>query len=1105
MTLSDFSIKNPVFPVMLAAAMVVFGYLGYRELGISQFPEIDFPVVSIQTTREAASPDIVDGDVTDVIEDAVASVEGVDYISSQSVEGMSVVTVFFQLYRDVDVAMQDVQNAVSAAMSRLPTDIDPPTVSKVNFNKFPIMWLGVHGSRPIHEIADFVDNHLKQSIETIPGCGGLMFGGLRQRSMRLWVDSERLHAYDLDMRDLANALRREHSEKPAGYLQSESTEINVRTLGEARQVEEFNNLVIARKGSQLVRLQDVATIEDGLSDKRSLSRFNGIPTVGVGVMRAQGANVVAVCDAVKEKLPQMRRMLPEGMEIGISTDYSLFIKNDVNELKFALLMGVLLTSAVTFLFLGSLGTTLNICLSIPTSLVGTFCAMRYMGFTVNFMTLLALSLSVGVVVDDAILVLENIYRRCERGEDRRSASLLGSREIAFAAIAATLSIVAIFLPVAFLEGSIGRYFFQFGVTVSVAVILSLVTSLTLTPMLCAYFLKVEARGRPRPRRFGGPLGWLISTCSFVYWLLDRWILETLFVRPADWVMERLTRAYQWVLRWSLRHRWTVVVVSLLFVGLIFVFGFGITIPVPSVVAATIGIENLQIKPIGRELVPSEDQNRFVVQVICPVGSSVDYVDTMLAQCERVMAGMPEIATFFAAISTRPGQLITEGVLFTRLVDRQRRELSQAQVMGELRKKLARIPGMRAVVLDLSTQGFTATRGYPVDFAVQGPEWEQVTTYSQEIMKAMQESGVVSDVNSDYRPGMPEVRVIPNRQKASELGVSMANLAYTINAAVGGVRVGRFTSNGKRYDVRVRLLETQRDSPWDVRSIYLRSTKGKLISLAEVTELQTIPTLPVVNRYNHQRKVEITANMAPGVSQGVAIARCREIAEEILPPGYRIVPLGNSQAMQQTLTSLAFALGLGVVIAYMVLGVQFNSFLHPVTVLLAMPFAATGALATLWFAGDTLNLMSMIGLILLMGLVKKNSIILVDYTNQLRMAHDNPDGIRSSGLGLEEAVLTACPVRLRPILMTSIATIAAAVPLAVGFGPGSETRAPLARAIIGGIALSTLITLIVVPVFYVMFEHLTESFRDASRREPLPTASPPARPKPVPAELETVEV
>ena len=1090
MTLSEFSIKNPVFPVMLATAMVVFGYLGYRELGISQFPEIDFPVVNIQTTREAASPDIVDGDVTDVIEDAVASVEGIDYISSQSLEGMSVVTVFFQLYRDVDVAMQDVQNAVSAAMSRLPSDIDPPVVSKVNFNKYPVMWLGVHGDRPIKEIADFVDNHLKQLIETIPGCGGLTFGGLRKRNMRVWVDAERLHAYDLDMRDLAGALRREHSEKPAGYLQSEQTEINVRTLGEARDVDDFNRIVLAQRRGQMIRLEDVATVEDGLSDKRSLSRFNGVSTVGVGVMRAHGANVVSLCDAVKARLPDLRRLLPEGMEIGISTDYSMFIRNDVAELKFALLAGVILTSAVTFLFLGSLGTTLNICMSIPTSLVGTFCAMRYLGFTVNFMTLLALSLSVGVVVDDAILVLENIYRRCEHGEPRRKAALLGSREISFAAIAATISIVAIFMPVAFLEGTIGRYFFQFGVTVSVAVVLSLITSLTLTPMLCAYFLKIEPRGRPRPKLFGGPLGWLVTTCSFLYWVLDRWILENLFVRPADWLIAKLTRLYQRVLFWSLRRQWLVVLAACLIVAQMLIFLLGLSIPLPDSVGRLFGRDQIEIAAVGRELVPSEDQNRFVVQVICPVGSSIEYVDQMLGHCEKILVGMPEIASFFAAISTRPGQLVTEGILFTRLVERSRRTKSQGEVMNELRRNLARIPGMRAVVLDLSTQGFTATRGYPIDFAVQGPDFHKVAEYSAEIMSRMQASGVVTDANSDYRPGMPELRVHPNRQKASELGVSMTNLAYTINAAVGGVRVGRFTSNGKRYDVRVRLLVDQRSSPEDIRSIYLRSDKGRLVSLADVTDITTVATLPVINRYNHQRKIEITANMAPGVSQGEAIERCRRIAESVVPAGYRIVQLGNAQAMQQTLNSLGFALALGVVIAYMVLGVQFNSFLHPITVLMAMPFAATGALGTLWLAGDTLNLMSMIGLILLMGLVKKNSIILVDYTNQLR----------AGGKDLLDAVLTACPIRLRPILMTTLATIAGAIPLAIGFGPGSETRAPLARGVIGGIVLSTLITLIVVPVFYVMFDNVVSAlWRLMARRREL------VLDQPVPPIPETVPV
>ncbi len=1092
MNLSDLSIRNPVFPVMLCTAMMVFGYLGYREMGVSQFPEIDFPVVTITTTREAASPDIVDGDVTDVIEDAVASVEGIDYISSQSLEGSSVVSVTFQLYRDVDAATQDVQNAISAAMSRLPADIDPPIVSKMNFNKHPVMWLAVNGTQPLHEISAFVDNQLKQAIETIPGCGGLIYGGLRLRNMRVWLDGERLHAHDLDVREVAAALRREHVEKPAGTLESQSVEMNVRTLGEAHTAEEFGDIIVAQRGNRLTRLKDVAVIQDGLADKRSFSRFDGKPSIGLGVMRATQANVVAVCDAVRAKLPELERMMPPGMKIGISTDYSQFIKNDVAELKFTLMMGVLLTSAVTFLFLGSLGTTINILLSIPTSLLGTFCVLHYLGFTVNLMTLLALSLSVGVVVDDAILVLENIYRRAEGGEDRMHAARFGAREISFAAIAATISIIAIFMPVAFLEGSVGRYFFQFGITVSVAVFFSLITSLTLTPMLCAYFLNVRKRRRPLPRAFRGPLGPVVTLFSWTYWLVDRWIVDLLVIAPVDFALAMLGKAYRHVLVWSLRLWWMVVAGAVGLVALAFVFLIGASVKLPPWLAARVGRPEVTVAPLGRELVPSEDQNRFVVTVICPVGSSIEYVDEMLAKSEEVLATLPEVAGCLATVSTRPGRLTSEGTMFVRLVSKAKRTKTQGEVMNELRSRMRAVPGVRVVVMDLSTQGFTATRGFPIDFAVQGPEWDKVTDYSERIMLEMQQSGTVTDVNSDYRPGMTEVHVIPNRQKAADMGVPMDSLAATINSLVGGVRSGRFTSDGRRFDVRLRLLEAQRSSPWDIRKLYLRADKGQLVSVADVAELKTIGTLPIINRHNHQRKVEITANMAPGISQGEAIDRSQDIAEAVLPKGYRVVQLGNAQAMQATIESLGFALALGAVIAYMVLGAQFNSFLHPITVLLAMPFAATGALATLWYYDDTLNLMSMIGIILLMGLVKKNSIILVDYTNQLRAA----------GMDLRTAVLTACPVRLRPILMTSVATIAGALPLAMGYGPGAETRAPLARGIIGGITLSTAITLVVVPVFYVLVDRFVGFWRRRSVAETSSLARPrlavPAPPPNIPA-------
>jgi multidrug efflux pump subunit AcrB len=1096
MTLSDISIKNPVFAVMLSVAMVVFGYLGYQDLGISQFPEIDFPVVSITTYWEAAEPETVDSDVTDIIEDAISGVEGIDYIQSQSLEGVSVVTIFFLLSRDIDVAMQDVQNAVAAAANRLPNGtntIDPPIISKVNFNKFPVIWLSVHGPRPLRELNDFVDTHLKQQVETIPGCGGVMYGGLRRRNMRLWLDGPKLQGFNLDPLDPMQALRRENVERPAGYLQSDKREMNVRVMGEARTAKEFGRMPIVNRNGQVVRIEDVAAVEDGLEDRRAFARFNREPNVGIGVMRATGANVVAVCDEVKQRLPALRKSMPPDMEISISTDYSLFIKDDIDEVKQSLFFGIILTAAVTFLFLGSIGSTLNVCISIPTSLIGTFMALRLFNFTVNFMTLLALSLSVGVVVDDAMVVLENIYRRREHGEGRRSAAVHGAREISFAAMAATFSIMAIFIPVAFMKGAIGRFFTQFGITVTVAVFLSLIVSLTITPMVCGLFLSVRRMRRPCPQPYGGLLGPLLTVLTRAYWLIDRWLIEPLLLMPLDWLMHQLSRLYAFVLRHALRHQWWVMPAGLLLAAAAFVFAFGVSIPLPSWLTGDRARPGLLVKPgiakgmsaavaatpqpefvltpVGRELVPSEDQNRFIINVICPVGVSIDYVDGMLQKGEDILAGMRDpvtgeevIAGMFAAVSIRPGSLISEGTLFVRLIPADQRSWTQTDIINEVRKNLGQIPGMRAVVLDLSVQGFTPTRGYPIDFAIQGPDWETVTRLSERIKERMIDSRVVTDVNSDYRPGMPEIRIRPDKVRLAELGIPVQRLAYTLSVAFGGLRNGRFTDLDKRYDVRLRYLWTQRDTPPKLDELYLKTDAGRLVPLSDLASYETVSTLPVINRYNHLRKVELTANMAPGVSQGEAIAKAHAIAEEVrdemeLPPSYRIVQLGNAQAMQQTLDSLWWALGLGFVVAFMILGVQFNSFVHPFTVLMAVPFGVTGALATLWVMNDTLNLMSMIGMVLLAGLVKKNSIILVDYTNQLR-AH---------GMGLNEAVLTACPVRLRPILMTSLATIAAAVPLAMGYGPGAETRAPLARSIIGGIVLSTMVTLIIVPIFYVMFD------------------------------------
>src|SRR5262245_56834115 len=523
MSLSDLSIKNPVFAVMLSAAMVVFGYLGYPDMGVSQFPEIDFPVVSIAITREGAPPDIMDGDVTDVVEDAVAGVEGVNYLMSRSLEGTSIVTVYFHLSRNIDAAMQDVQNAVAAARRRLPLDIDPPVIAKVNPNNLPVLWLTLSASTsegrppPLKRISDFAEKEFKQQIASIPEVGGIQFGGLQSRNIRIHHNAFKLAWYGMSAEDLVQAIQKMHAEMPAGIIESRRVEANLRTMGEAYNLRDWNRLTILQRPQQEVKLQDVAVVEDGNEDKRSFARYTRMPAVAIGIRKAIGGNLVAVCENVKKELPRLRKMLPEGVELYVPVDSSVFIRENVDELKMTLLLGIIFTAAVCFLFLGSMGTTINICLSIPTSLIGTFFFLKYgvalfgmEPFTINLMTLLGLSLSVGVVVDDAILVLENIYRHREQGKPKKEAALIGAREISFAAIAATLSIMAIFLPVAFMKGTIGKFFFQFGVTVGVAVFLSLICALTLTPMLCAFFLNLHQRVPKRPALFGWPLAAFIG-------------------------------------------------------------------------------------------------------------------------------------------------------------------------------------------------------------------------------------------------------------------------------------------------------------------------------------------------------------------------------------------------------------------------------------------------------------------------------------------------------------------------------------------------------------------------------------------------------------------
>jgi len=1016
-TLADISIRNHVFAWVLMFGLIGFGIICYTGfgtvfsgLGISQNPDVDFPIVNVSVTWEGASPEVMETDVVDFIEDAITTVEGVKQIRSTSRQGAASITVEFELDRNIDAALQDVQTKVAQAARRLPRELDPPIITKTNPEDQPIMWLSLSGSRPPIFLADYIRNVLRPQFQTLPGVGEVMLGGYRERAIRVWFDAVKLEAQGLTVQDVIGAIQREHLEMPAGRIESPEREMNVRAEGEAIDLESFRNLVVTYRNGAPVRLYDVAVVEDGLEDRRRLARAQGEPAVGFGVKKLRGANAVAVGERVKARLEDVRRQLPEGVSLNVNFDGTVFIEEAIREILFTLSLAAILTGFVCWLFLGSWSTTVNVLLAIPTSILGTFIVIYFFGFTLNTFTVLGLTLTVGIVVDDAIMVLENIYRHREHGEGKVKAASTGAREITFAAAAATLAIVAIFLPVAFMKGIIGKFFFQFGVTISVAVLISLLEALTLAPMRLSRMLEVGVRSNRLERAV---------TVGFV----------------------RLSAAYQRALEPALHHRWRVMA------GAVVLF------------VASLGIVRL----LRQEFVPTQDMRSFMLRFQTPVGTSMDATERVFRQIEAVLSARPEIRRYFGFIGGFGGGEVNTGLVFVTLLPPNERPVdprlghppSQLEAMAAVRQAVNTIPGVRGVLQDPSQQGFSAARGFPVEMAVRGHDWDTLARASKEIITRMAATGLVTDVDSDYQVGMPEVQVIPDRNKAADLGISMATIGETVNAAIGGQRVGKFKDKGRRFDIRVRLLAPQRQRPEDIERLLLRTGSGELVRLGDVVRIEQRPTLQAITRQDRERAITIFANVAAGASQAEAIDRSLAIAREGLPDDYRAIPSGSSQAFRESFESLLFALVLGLLVAYMVLASQFNAFSHPFTVLLALPFSVSGALLALWLFGQSMNVYSMLGLILLMGIAKKNSILLVDFTNQ----------IRAQGVDRHEALLRACPIRLRPILMTSTATIAGALPPAFAIGPGAELQRPMAIALVGGIAVSTLLTLFVVPTAY----------------------------------------
>jgi multidrug efflux pump len=1035
MTLADISIRNHVFAWMLMFGLIGLGlicFLGFgnvvKGLGVSQNPDVDFPIVNVSLSYEGASPEIMETDVVDFIEDAITSVEGVKQISSTSRQGQANVTVEFELSRNIDAALQDVQTRVAQAARRLPRDIDPPIINKNNPEDQPILWMSLSGSRPPVEMADYVRNVLRPQFQTIEGVGEVFIGGYRERNIRVWFDATRLEAQGLTVQDVIRAIESEHLEVPAGRIETPQREMNVRAEGEAIDVEAFRDLIVMFRAGTPVKLRDVAVVEDGLEDRRRMARAQGQPSLGFGIRKLRGANAVAVGEAVKARIEVLKPQLPEGVELSINFDGTTFVKHAIDEILFTLLLASLLTGVVCWLFLGSWSTTINVLLAIPTSILGTFIVMYFFNFTLNTFTVLGLTLIVGIVVDDAIMVLENIYRHREHGEGKIKAASVGAREITFAAAAATLAIVAIFLPVAFMKGIIGKFFFQFGVTISVAVLISLVEALTLAPMRCSRFLEVgERRGR-----------------------LGQWV---------DRTFDRLSKGYARWLVPALHHRLMVLAGASVF----FVLSLGI-----------IGL-------LRQEFVPAQDTSRFQLRFQTPVGTSMDATVKVFQQIENFLGSRAEVDRYFGFIGGFGGGEVNSGMSFVTMKDpgdrpvdpKSGKRLTQQEFMEEVRRAVNSIPGVRGTLVDPSQQGFSASRGggFPVELTIRGRDWNVLAESSQKVMDEMVKSGLVTDVDSDYQVGMPEVRVIPDRNKAADLGITMADIGQTINAAIGGLRVGKFKDQGRRFDIRVRLLAQQRERPEDIQRLFVRTASGGLVRLGDIVTIVQQPTLQAITRKDRERAITVFANVAGGASQGAALAKSQEIAKAVLPDGYRATPSGTSQAFQESFSSLLFAFGMGLIVAYMVLATQFNAFTHPFTVLLALPFSISGALMALWLSGQSLNVYSMLGVILLMGIAKKNSILLVDFTNQ----------IREKGVERHQALLEACPVRLRPILMTSIATIAGAIPPAFAIGPGAELQRPMALALVGGMLVSTLFTLFVVPAAYSVLDDVVSWNEDRRER------------------------
>jgi hydrophobe/amphiphile efflux-1 (HAE1) family protein len=1024
MTLSDLSIRRPVFAWMLMGALMLFGAICFFHLGVSQLPEATQPVLTISVTWTSAAPEVMETEIVNPIEQAVISVQGIQDIESNMRQGTATIKLSFYTSKNIDAALQETNSKLRSV--KLPDDVQPPTIEKINTDDNPIMWLAITSSkRSFREMLTFVDLNLRDRMRVIPGVGNIILGGWADRNLRVWVDNNKLLERQLTILDVRDTLKLENNETSSGYLENSQDQVNVRTMGEAVTPEQMGDLLIATRGGQRIyhsdiHLRDVATIEDGLADARSAARSNGEITLGVGIQKQHGENEVKVGQAVRDFVTEMNKELAitaPDLHMLVNFDGTRFTSLAITETEWTVLLSIVITGLVCWAFLGSWTSTFNVLLSIPTSALGTFIVMNYLGFTINFFTLLGMSLAIGIVVDDAIMVLENIVRHFHMGKTARQAALDGAREITFAATASTIAVVAVFIPVLLVGGFVGVFLFQFGMTISTAVGLSLLEAITLTPMRCSQFMTAKED-------------------------------ESRFAQFVNRVLSDFARFYRRMLELSLRHRWKVLI------GAFTLFALSL----------------LSLPFIKKEFMPAQDIGVFLIRFQTPVGSSLSFTGTKARQLEQIIAADPSVGHYFVNVGGFEGGETNKGMSFISLKDRYDRSLSQRQVMDLLRDKIKKlIPhDFDAFMIDPSGDFGGAKRGTNIELNVRGSDYAVLKERVAALTKKFSDSGMMTDIDTDFRDGATEVHVVPDRDKATASGVTVQDIADTINTAIGGVRQGKYTNGIRRYDVRIRLLPQQWQTTADIDKLLIRTSYGELIPLSAVTRITEEKKLLTITREMRERAINIYANVATGKSLDDVMSFARTTAAEMLPPGYQLTEIGSSKDVIATFRSFLFTFALGLLISYMVLAVQFNSFVHPIPVMIALPFTVTGAFLSLVLTHNTINLYSMIGILVLMGITLKNSILLVEFFNKQRRDH---------GLDLREAILVGAPIRLRPIVMTSAATISASIIPAMGIGPGAEVRVSMAVVIIGGVLVSTFFSLLVVPCLYdVMAPH-----EDASRQ------------------------